>query len=185
MNPIGGQDQELERYRDYLALLARMHVAAGLRVKMDLSGVVQMTLLEAHQAYGQLRGQSEAQRAAWLRRILVNNLADATRRLGAAKRDLRRERSLEESSAQLEAFLQAQQSSPSQRAVREEELQHLAQALAALPENQRKAVELHHLQGWSLKDVAVELGSSKAAVAGLLHRGLQNLRGHLSNGMGD
>jgi RNA polymerase sigma-70 factor (ECF subfamily) len=37
-------------------------------------------------------------------------------------------------------------------------------------------VELHHLQGRSLAEVAAELGLSSPAVAGLLHRGLQKLR---------
>jgi RNA polymerase sigma-70 factor (ECF subfamily) len=113
-----GQDQALEPYRDYLRLLARLHVPARLGTRIDLSGVVQMTLLEAHQSLGQLRGSSEAQKIAWLRRILVHNLADEPRKLGADKRDVNRERSLEAalavSSSRLEAFLAAEQSSPSQ-----------------------------------------------------------------------
>ena len=60
--------------------------------------------------------------------------------------------------------------------MREEDVFRLAQALATLPENQRRAVELHHLKGWSLNEIAAELGSSKPAVAGLLHRGLMKLR---------
>jgi RNA polymerase sigma-70 factor, ECF subfamily len=55
----------------------------------------------------------------------------------------------------------------------------MAQALATLPETQRKAVELHHLQGCSLDEIARNLGVTKAAVAGLLHRGLKNLRQRL------
>ena len=67
----------LEGYRSYLHLLARLEVEGGLQGKIDLSGVVQQTLLEAHQAEAEFRGQSKEQRLAWLRRILANNLRDA------------------------------------------------------------------------------------------------------------
>ncbi len=171
---------ELERYRDYLALLARGQVAVHLRGKVDLSGVVQQTLLEAHRAGAGLRALPAPARAAWLRRALANNLCDEVRRLGTAGRDVGRERSLdaglEESSARLEAWLAADQSSPSGRAAREEDLLRLAAALAALPEDQRVAIERHHLQGQPLAEVAAELGRSKGAVAQLLYRGLRRLR---------
>jgi RNA polymerase sigma-70 factor (ECF subfamily) len=52
----------------------------------------------------------------------------------------------------------------------------LAEALARLPEAQREAVVLHYLQEQPLADVARQLGRSEAAVAGLLHRGLNKLR---------
>src|SRR5262249_9187878 len=102
-----------------------MQVAPRLQAKIDVSGVVQVTLLEAQRAAGQLRAQDEAQRAAWLRRILTNTLADELRKLAAGKRDVGRERSLEaaleQSSSRLEAFLAAEQSSPSERVDREEQ----------------------------------------------------------------
>ena len=88
---------DLERFRAYLDLLARLEVAPRLRDKVDLSGVVQQTLLEAHQG---LLAHPPAQRtqtavAGWLRSILSHNLADVLRKLTAAKRDFRREWSLE------------------------------------------------------------------------------------------
>jgi RNA polymerase sigma-70 factor (ECF subfamily) len=173
-------DNELERYREYLALLARWQLAPHLRGKVDLSGVVQQTLLEGHRALDRLREQPAAARAAWLRRALANNLRDEVRKLAAARRDVGRERSLEaaldQSSALLEAWLAAEQSSPSGRAERHEELLRLAAALAGLPDDQRRAVELHHLQGRPLAEVAAEMGRSKGAVAQLLFRGLKKLR---------
>jgi RNA polymerase sigma-70 factor (ECF subfamily) len=81
--------------------------------------------------------------------------------------------------------LAAQQSSPSQQAMRQEDLLRLAGALAALPEEQRRAVELHHLQGCPLAGVAEQLGRSKGAVAALLFRALQKLRHLLDDAEGD
>jgi len=175
-----GQGPDLEQFRDYLSLLARLQVDARLRGKLDASGVVQETLLEAHQATPQLRGRSEAEVLAWLRTALARNLADAIRKLGAVKRDAAREESLqqalEQSSARLESWLAAEQSSPSERMERHEQTLRLASALARLPDKQRQAVELRHLQGLSLAEVAQELACSKAAVVGLLHRGVSKLR---------
>jgi RNA polymerase sigma-70 factor (ECF subfamily) len=174
----------LESFRAYLSLLARLQVDERLRGKIDLSGVVQQTLLEAHQAGAQLAGRGEAEVAAWLRRALANNLADEVRRLGAGKRNVAREQSLEaaleQSSARLEAWLAVEQSSPAARLERQEQAVRLAAALDGLPENQRRAVELRHLKGQSLAEVAAALGTSKAAVVGLLHRGVQKLRERLA-----
>jgi RNA polymerase sigma-70 factor (ECF subfamily) len=86
---------------------------------------------------------------------------------------------LDQSSARLEAWLAAEQSSPSQQAIRSERLLGLAEALETLPEAQREAVELHYWQDWSLAEIATHLHRSPAAVAGLLQRGLKKLRRHL------
>jgi len=179
------EPEDLERFRAYLDLLARLEVAPRLRDKIDLSGVVQQTLLEAHQG---LLKHPRAERTApevagWLRSILSHNLADVLRRLTARKRDFRREWSLEsaldQSSSRVEQWLAAEQSSPSRQAIRQEELLKMAESLAGLPEGQRRAIELHHLQGRPLAEIADELGTTKSAVAGLLHRGLKALRKRL------
>jgi RNA polymerase sigma-70 factor (ECF subfamily) len=174
---------KLERQRSYLLLLARLQVGPALRSKIDLSGVVQDTLLEACQAGRQLDALEAGQRAAWLRRALAHNLADEVRKLSTGKRDVRREHSLEaameESASRIEGWLVAQQSSPSQQAERHERAGELIQALAKLPESQREALVLRHCENQSLADISRQLNRSPAAVAGLLKRGLKQLREHL------
>ncbi|MFO0811506.1 MAG: sigma-70 family RNA polymerase sigma factor [Gemmataceae bacterium] len=171
-------DTPLERYRAYLLLLARRHIGHGGR--LEASDVVQQTLLAAHRQRGQFRGQTPAEEAAWLRRVLAGTLADAIRALGRGKRDISRERSVEaaldESSARLHDWLAAEQSSPSERTVRGEDFARLADALMALPDAQREAVTLRHLHGLPLAEIAARLGRGPAATAGLLKRGLARLR---------
>ena len=177
---------ELERHRDYLRVLARLQLGRSLRGKLDPSDLVQQTLLKAHQAIDQFRGNSPAELNAWLRRILARTLASAVRDHGRGRRDLALERSLErsieESSARLEAWLAAEQSSPSQRAERNEQALLLVKALAALPEAQREALLLKHCQGWSLAEIGKHLDRTPTAVASLLQRGLRQLREHLGPG---
>jgi RNA polymerase sigma-70 factor (ECF subfamily) len=178
----------LERYRDYLVQLARLGTDPQLRDKIDLSGVVQQTLLEAHQAAHGRPAFSVEQTAAWLRRILTNNLCDEIRRCTSRVRDVRRERSLEahldDSSARAEAWLAADDTSPSLRAERGELLLRLSAALARLPEGQRTAVELHYLQGLALADVADQMGRSQSAVASLIFRAVKAVRQLLDAGEG-
>jgi RNA polymerase sigma-70 factor, ECF subfamily len=171
---------DLERYRNYLCLLARLHCDPRLRGKVGSSDLAQETLIRAHQALDQFRGQSPGQMAAWLRQILSQVLAGAARDFAREKRDVNREQSIAaavaESSARLESWLAVDQSSPSEQAERNEEVLQLAEALARLPEDQREVVELHHLHGWTVKEIAAHLGRTDKSVAGLLRRGMKQLR---------
>jgi RNA polymerase sigma factor (sigma-70 family) len=51
--------------------------------------------------------------------------------------------------------------------------------LRQLPERQRRAVELRHLKGLAIAEVAAELNCSRSTVVGLLNRGVKGLRGLL------
>ena len=178
--PAQAAGPQVERFREYLCLLARAHLPPRHPSRIEASDIVQETLLEAYSQRGNFRGQSDGEMAAWLKQMLVHNLADALRGRERAKRDVRREQSIEgaieDSFCRTESWLAAHEASPSQQAIRIEQLLHLADSLARLPEEQRDAVVLHHLQGWSLAQIATHLDRSEASIAGLLRRGLKKLR---------
>jgi RNA polymerase sigma-70 factor, ECF subfamily len=178
-------DLPLDRYRGYLAALARLQVAARpwLAAKLDASDLVQQTLLQAHAARNQFRGQTAEELAGWLRQILARTLANTLRSYGQARRDIGGERSLEAdldaSCSRLDAWLAADQTSPSEAAGAHERAAALTEAVAKLPDDQREVILLKHCHGLSLADIAGRTGRSPASVAGLLRRALERLREHL------
>jgi RNA polymerase sigma-70 factor, ECF subfamily len=174
----------LEQYRDYLRLLASQQLALRFQGKADPSGVVQETLWEAHREIDRGTQAPAGNRLAWLRRILANNLADEVRRLNADKRDIGREvplrRHFDGSLQRLEEWL-AVEAPSDKRLEREEQLLELVAALARLPEAQRDAVTLHYWSGWTLAQIAEHLERSRDAAAGLLKRGLRQLREEMAS----
>jgi RNA polymerase sigma-70 factor (ECF subfamily) len=181
MRPTARDDlRRIEDHRDYLLLLVRLQIGSRLRAKLDASDIVQQAILQAHERRDQFRGGTEGEWLAWLRAILANALAAAGRRFDAQARDPGRERSLEaeleRSASRLEGLLAADQTSPSERAVRGEEYLRLGRALSLLPEDQRRVVELHYLKGLQVAEVAERIGRTRPAAVGLLFRGLKRLR---------
>jgi RNA polymerase sigma-70 factor (ECF subfamily) len=170
---------QLERFRAYLRLRARLDLDPRLQGKFDVSGVVQQTLFEAHQGLSQFRGIGDDALIAWLHQILSRNILDEVRRLRRIKYDAALECSLDDLTSRSRAALALDQSSPSTCAARNEQLLQLAAALDELPADQQTAVVLHHLQGIPLAQVATHMNRSKPAVAGLLHRGILGLRDRL------
>jgi RNA polymerase sigma-70 factor (ECF subfamily) len=174
-------DWHPERYRDLLSMLARqIQLDPRLRRRFDSSDIVQETLLKATQNLDQFRGGTEGELVKWLQQILQHALADAIREAHAQKRDVAQESSLgavvSDSSDRLQKWLVAPNSSPSQRAEREEQLLRLAAALARLPEDQRDVVLLRDSLGSPVRAIAEHLGRTEKAVAGLLLRGRRKLR---------
>jgi RNA polymerase sigma-70 factor (ECF subfamily) len=171
----------MEQYRDYLRILARLHLDPRLRGALDPSDIVQQTLLKAHENLGGFRGKTDAELQGWLRAILAQELAKLARKRGRQPvRTHSLESALEQSSARLASLVATEETSPSQAMEQAERLVELTMALGGLPEDQRTAVELRYLQGLSVPAVAEQMGRSTVSVTGLLYRGTKALRQRMS-----
>jgi RNA polymerase sigma-70 factor (ECF subfamily) len=102
---------------------------------------------------------------------------------GTKRRDIRLERQLgvelDQSSQALDRGLVAEQSTPSQQAVRKEQAVVLAEALTRLPEDWRELLILRHLEGLTFPEVAERIGKSIDSLKKLWPRALASLRGSL------
>lgn len=174
----------LQQYRNYLAVLASMQIDKRLLPRVSPSDVVQETMLRAHKHFGQFRGTTEPELMAWLRQILVNNLAKfVEQHMLAARRDVRREVSierigaaLEHSTIQLAQLVPAANKSPSMAVQQREEAVELADRLAQLPEDYREVLVLRNLQGLPFEDVAQRIDRSVGATRMLWLRAIEKLR---------
>ncbi len=175
--PDGGLDE----VRAWLRRLAAALFDDRLRGKVDPSDLAQDALLKAWAHRDDFRGLTAEQHRAWLRRILENTLAEAVRRyLAGQKRNVGREQSLDDARGQAPGEpadgLADGRTPPPEAAARNEQVLWLAEGLAALPEEQRRAVRLKHLDGLPVEEIARRMGKTEDAVAGLLRRGLATLR---------
>jgi RNA polymerase sigma-70 factor (ECF subfamily) len=174
----------LQQYRNYLFVLAATQINKRLQPRVSPSDVVQETMLRAHKNFGQFRGTTERELLAWLRQILVNNLAKfVEQHMLAARRDVRREVSierlgaaLEQSTIQLAALLPASGKSPSMAVQQREEAVVLADRLAQLSDDYREVLVLRNLQGLPFEEIASRINRSVGATRMLWLRAIEKLR---------
>jgi RNA polymerase sigma-70 factor (ECF subfamily) len=176
---VAARGHLLELYRNYLRLMARSLIGQALRVRLDPSDLVQETFLKAHRDFPSFVGTAERQFVAWLRMILVRNLADQVEHHQAQARDHRREEPLEEmlerSSLALEHVLATSLSAPSVQAARREQAVLLADALACLPPDYREVFTLRSLEHTPVQEIAVRMGRSVNAIHKLWARAMAAL----------
>jgi RNA polymerase sigma-70 factor (ECF subfamily) len=168
----------LESCRGYLLIVANGELDVDLQAKEGASDRVQETFLEAQRDFGQFQGTSEAELLAWLRRLLLNNIANFTRRYRiTGKRSVEREVALDERANQsLQAGLPAKTDSPSGQAVAKEQAVALAQALERLPDDYRQVLRLRFEEGRPFEEIATLMGRSANAVRKLFARAVERVQ---------
>jgi RNA polymerase sigma-70 factor, ECF subfamily len=174
----------LTLYRNYLSLMATTQLERRLRPRVSPSDIVQETMLKAHRHFAQFKGCSEAEFLAWLRQILLSSLAHfVERHLLAAKRNIRREISIEDcadlaggASPGANALGTPRGESPSTAVRQREASQILSDHLGELSPRYREVLLLRNIQGLSFDEIAIQFHCTPAAVRMLWLRAIQKLR---------
>jgi RNA polymerase sigma-70 factor (ECF subfamily) len=172
----------MEACRGYLLRVADRRLSADLRSKGGASDLVQQTFLDAQCQFERFQGESEKELLAWLRQILLYNLAHFQRHYRAtSKRDLGREAPLadEASSTGVEADLATPTPSPSAQVVAREEAEAVQQALQRLPEEQRQVLALRHQEQLTFEEIGQRLGRSTSGARALWLRAVERFNDEL------
>ena len=169
----------LESCGPHLARILAGKIGGNWQSLLDLDDVIQVTFLEAFVRIDQCNAADARSFLGWVTRIAENNLQDAIRELGRAKRCPPGPRlqagDVDSSCADLFNALTTT-TSPSRAAGRNEVRALLEAALSQLPADYQRVVRLYDLEGQSAGEVAGVLGRSEGAVYMLRARAHDRLR---------
>jgi RNA polymerase sigma-70 factor (ECF subfamily) len=141
---------------------ALRHAARVLGDAAEAEDVAQEAMLRLWHAAADWRSDGPAQPATWLHRVVANLAIDRLRRSGRA--------------TGLDAETPDDAPGPEARLTEAERMAALDAALATLPERQRQAVVLRHIEGMSNPEIAEVLGIGVEAVESLTARGKRALK---------
>jgi RNA polymerase sigma-70 factor (ECF subfamily) len=174
--------QVLEACRAYLLRIANEGLSDDLQAKGGASDLVQETFLEAHRDFARFQGDTEAELLAWLRCLLLNNVANFARCYRTTgKRQVGREVRLEsgDSSRAEGAGFVATASSPSTEAMAHEKADAVARALERLPEDYRRVITLRNQERREFHDIGRLMDRSADAARRLWSRAIERLQHEL------
>ncbi len=160
-------------------------IARKWRSVLSVDDVMQVTYLEAFLRIGSFVPGDDGSFLAWIRRIATNNLRDAVKELGRAKRPPPERRlkapTSEDSFDALIECVGGTKTTPSRGAARHEAQRLLEKAIDGLPEDYQQVVREYDLEGRSASEVGSSMGRSKGAIYMLRARALDELRESLGS----
>lgn len=168
----------LNQFRPYLLQIANEEMDPKLKSKVGGSDVVQQSLMEAGQSFGDFQGHTTTAVSAWLRRILINNVANVRRHYHFEKRNVQREVHLvgADSRSNDMRTLPADCASPSGELRRQEEMRQMELALTLLSEDHRRVIQLRNYHKKSFIQIGEEIGKTADAARKLWGRGIEALQ---------
>jgi RNA polymerase sigma-70 factor (ECF subfamily) len=174
----------LEGCRQYLLLVANEELPSVLRPKVAASDIVQDTFVKAHEHFAQFRGGTPDELFAWLRRILLNDLANCTRHyFETGKCQLSREVPLANTPpANVQNGIASEADSPRTKLLAQEKADALDRALEQLPENYRDVILWRTRDGLPFEEIGRRLDRSERAARKLWVRALERLQNLLEPG---
>jgi RNA polymerase sigma-70 factor (ECF subfamily) len=176
--------EALQAYRAYLLLIAQQELDPELRAKGGASDLVQETFVDAQRLIGTFEGTTKGPWAAWLRELLLNNLADFVRRYRkAGKRRVSLEvgQATSDSQADQAGKAVADTPSPSVNAMAAEQTATLERALSRLPDDYREVLSLRYQGDMSFEEIGQRLGRSANAARKLWLRAVRKLKQELES----
>jgi RNA polymerase sigma-70 factor, ECF subfamily len=176
-----------QRHRDRLRRMVELRMDARLHGRIDASDVLQDGFLDLEKRVASYLNDPRLPVFLWLRMVVSDRLAQVHRQnLGTRMRDVSHEVSLyrdplpQASSAALASMLLGRMTSPSNAAIRAEQILQVQEAINSLEPLDREVVALRHFEQLSRAETAVVLGITEEAGAKRYIRALKKLKSILA-----
>jgi RNA polymerase sigma-70 factor (ECF subfamily) len=174
----------LEPYRAYLLKVAAELLGPKLYSKADAADLVQETFLEAHRDFDHFHGADDSALRAWLRRLLLNNVANFFRRFrSGGKRAVDQEVPVEADALAALIWGASDDSTPSDHVSADEQAQRLNRALERLPDEYRRVLHLRYREQRSFEEIGGLMSCTPNAARKLASRAVRALQQQFEQGM--
>ncbi len=170
------------RYHDRMVRTAQRTLGAKLRTKEEPDDLAQTTFREAARDFQRYEYRGEGSLLRWLLMILRNKIRDKAEYYAAGKRDMMRERSVEEGATDSEGERRrydppSEELTVTRQVQRDEEFEILHEALEDLSDDHKKAITLVFFRGMTLREAGEHMeGRTEDAVRMLLRRAENRVR---------
>ena len=138
--------------------------------------MVQETALDLHPGLAGFDGQRREEFIRWIRRVLLNNVANSCRQYEQTdKRNVRREVSWDLADLAAQELRDGAQT-PGASQVSEEQLDLLNRCLGRLPDHLQRVIELRHREHLSFREIGHQMERSPEAARKLWARAIERLQ---------
>ena len=175
----GSKEQQAEllnSFRSYLRAVAVNTIGEKAGGKLSVSDLVQNALIDGCNDFDQCRASGEDEFKAWLRQILLNDIANSYRYFRRQKRDVAKEVSVEAC-----ALLAPHYDSPVSAALRKEAELKLTKSISELNSDYQLVIRLRHQEKHTFIEIGQKLSRSTDAARMLWNRAVGELSKKLSN----
>ncbi len=174
----------LELYRDHLRRMVTARLDRRVKSRVDASDIVQETLAEAAGQLDDYLRDQPLPFLPWLRQLASNRIRKTHfRHMTVQSRSVTREMPdavmSDESAVELGRHFVARDTSPSNRAIRQEVCDAVMAAVAALSPRDREVLLMRHVEKLGTAEIADALELAESGVKARLYRALARLRTEL------
>lgn len=173
------------RARPGLCTFVAKKIPADLAPIVDAADIVQETFIAIFRDVGALASTRPASFHRWVQAVALNQLRNiikhhrAAKRGGVQARISNRKKTIEDSAVDLFNLLASPSRTPSRSVARREAITAVEEAVACLPDRYQQAVQLVHIEGFSVGEAASAMCRTERAIHGLCRRGLKRLEKEL------
>ena len=176
-----------EQFRPFLLQIANEELDPKMKQKAGGSDLVQQSLMEAGASFNDFSGSSPNAFVAWLRQILLNNIANHRRHFQTVKRNVAREvRWSGGDSSALKIDGWAQKNSVKSDALRMQvEMSIVSEALKQLSPDHQRVIQYRNEERKSFQEIGTLLERSAEAARKLWGRAIEALKSEIDKQMDD
>ena len=169
------REKLLGELQSYLEMVAQQNLQGGLKQKVGVSDVVQMSFVRVLENFENFRGNSRGEFHSWLKSIVINEINKTRRTYATKKRDVSRETPIDSPTTAFSAHPVDTNNTPCRENMAAERVEVFREVLKELSPQHAEVIQLRRIDELPFKEIAEKMGRSEDSVSKLWYRAMLKL----------